>query len=726
MKSSSPLNQSVADRQLAFRTRGDLQIAPVAYSGQGTYVVKDPLTLELFHLTAAEHFLLEALRSVCSLRDLQKSFQKRFAPRQITLEALQQGLNQLHRLGLLLSHSSGQGEQLRERAKRVNRQQRLQSLFRVMSFRLGSIDATKAVDGLHRLVCWLFSWPVLLGVVSLCVYVCWILLSHGTTVWQRLPGIQELSQPKYWLLWIATIAVVKVIHELAHAVTCQRFGGRCHEMGVLLLACLPCLYCDVSDAWRFPKKWQRIAVSAAGMIAEFVLALLALILWWHTAPGLLNTWCLSVVIVCSVGTLLVNANPLLRYDGYYILSDLIDVPNLSSRSQGLLPNALQHWLVGQPQQPDPLLSASQVRGMVVYAVLARVYLLLVLLGIFATLLNWARPYRLENLVYTLGAITLLGLVYGPLHAMWKLGRNPSYRMKLRMGRSLLLLTVISAFVGFVFFWPIEQSVEGPAVFVPDQSQAIYATTAGELQEALEPGSVVEPGDVIARLENPKTELQMVQLQGEYEVRRVHFEQLKTTRAWNTRSAEQLPTAQAALTNAETQLAERTRDAKELTLRTPVAGVVIAPPDMEPEASQDEQLASWSGSPLEVRNRGSWLEPGTVVCTVGDPTQLKLLVAVDQVDVPEVQVGQRVRILVESAPVRVLEGKVLDVARRATRAKTSPSSVDPSKYHLVQVELSEQDALLTVGSRAIAKIESYRSTLGQMMIRSVRKTLRLPW
>ena len=726
MNSPSPLNQSVADRQLALRTRGDLQIAPVSYTGQGTYVVKDPLTLELFHLTAAEHFLLEALRSVCSLRDLQKNFQKRFAPRQITLEALQHGLNQLHSLGLLLSQSSGQGEQLGERARHVKRQQRLQSLFSVLSFRLGSIDATRVVDGLHRLLSWLFSWPMVLAVVSMFGYVCWVLLSDSGTVWQRLPGLQELAQPKYWLLWIGTIAVVKIIHELGHAVTCQHFGGRCHEMGLLLLACLPCLYCDVSDAWRFSGKWQRIAVSAAGMIAEFVLALLAMILWWHTEPGLLNTWCLSVVVVCSVGTLLVNANPLLRYDGYYILSDLVEVPNLSSRSQGLIPNALKRWLVGQPQQPDSLLSKGQVRGMVVYAVLARAYLLLVLLGIFATLLSWAKPYRLENLVYTVGATALLGLVYRPLHSIWKLGRNPAYRMRLRMGRSLLLLASVTVLIGFVLFWPIEQSVVGPAVFVPVESQAIYATMAGELQEALEPGTVVKPGDVIARLENPKTQLQMVQLEGEYEVRRVHYEQLKSTRAWNTRSAEQLPAAQAALTNAQTQLTELRRDAEDLTLRTPIGGVVIAPPEIETESSQDEQLARWSGSPLEVRNQGSWIEPGTVLCTIGNPDQLRVLVAVDQADVPEVQLGQQVRVLVESAPVRVLKGKVLDVARRANKSKKSDSNIDPSRYHLVQVELSEQNAWLTVGSRATAKIESYRSTLGEMMIRSVRKTLRLPW
>ena len=98
---------------------------------------------------------------------------------------------------------------------------------------------------------------------------------------------------------------------------------------------LPCLYCDVSDVWRIPSKWKRMAVSAAGMIVELVIAAVALILWWHTEPGLLHTWLLGLVIICSISTLAVNANPLLRYDGYYLLSDLLEIPNLSGRASGL-------------------------------------------------------------------------------------------------------------------------------------------------------------------------------------------------------------------------------------------------------------------------------------------------------------------------------------------------------------------------------------------------------
>ncbi|MCG8451276.1 MAG: HlyD family efflux transporter periplasmic adaptor subunit [Pirellulales bacterium] len=726
MKRSSPLNLSAVDRPLELRARADLQTTPVTYSGQSAYVVKDPLTLEMFHLTAAEHFLLQVLQQPTSLSAMQREFQHRFAPQRISPESLQHGLNQLHSQGLLLSTASGQGEQLSQRGRRQWRQQQLQRLLSLLSFRLGSVDATRLVDGLHQRVRWLFSVPALLVALATVFYAVWILLAQGSAVLQRLPSLQSLAEPKYWLLWLATIALVKVIHELAHAVTCQHLGGRCHEIGMLLLACLPCLYCDVSDVWRLPSKWRRIAVSAAGMIAELLLATLALIAWWHTQPGLLNIWCLSVVIVCSVGTLLVNANPLLRYDGYYILADLVEVPNLSSRAQGLLPTALRRWLLGQPREDDPLLTARQRRGMLVYAIAARLYLLFVILGIFVVLLAWASPYRAENLVYTLGVLTVFGMLFRPLSGVWRLARNPSVRARLRRGRAALLVGAAIAVLGFILLWPIAQTVQGPVVFVPVEGQTVYATAPGELQYAVPPGTQVQQGDVVARLRDAETELTLARQTGEYQVRRVRYEQLGTMRAWDEQASLQLPTARAALADAESLLAEVRRNAQELTLRAPQAGTVIAPPELERNPSDEDRLSSWAGSPLDARNLGCWIEPGTPFCMIGDPAQLEVLAAVDQADVAEVEPGQQANILLSSAPVRVLEGTVLEVARRSHQRTPTEPALDAGKYHLVRVQLHAPQPQLPVGSRGIAKIEARRNTLGAILSHSLRQMLRLPW
>jgi putative peptide zinc metalloprotease protein len=716
---------STVDRPLAMCARPDIQLAPASFAGQAAYVLKDPLTLELFHLTAEECFLFQSLRVRTTLSRLRQEFQQRFAPRQITPEALQIGLNQLHSQGLLVSEAPAQGRELVERSDRRRRLEWLQSLLQVLSIRLGSIDATAPLDWLYGKVRWLFALPMFMAAMLLICYAAWILLGHASEIAARLPSLAQLAQPRYWLLWLATIAGVKVIHELAHALTCKHLGGRCHEMGIMLLALMPCLYCDVSDVWRIASKWRRIAVSAAGMAVELVIAAAALVLWWHTQPGLLNIWCLSTVIVCSVGTLVVNANPLIRYDGYYILSDLVEVPNLASRSRGLLAEKLRCWLLGQPPTDDPLLSPRRRRGLLLYAVAAKIYLTLLVLAIIAGLLALARPYRMENVVYTLAVLTLVGMMVTPVAGVWRLWRNPTNRLRLRKARMALLLGVVVAASMAVLYWPIERAVTGPTVFVPADGQVVYAAIGGRLEFAAAAGTQVSAGDVVARLADPEIELAVARQEGEYHVRRVRYDQIQSLRVWDENSGAEAPTAEAALADAEAQLKERRRQARQLVLTATRDGVVVAPPKIEADTQQGE-LATWSGSPLEPRNAGCWIESGTVLCTVADPKRLVALVAIDQTDVPEVAIDQKVRILIASSPVRVLVGQVVEVAQRGARRATTQGALDTGKYHLVEVQLAANDPLLLSGARGTAKIAASHTTLGAIARNQLQHLLRLPW
>jgi putative peptide zinc metalloprotease protein len=269
-------------------------------------------------------------------------------------------------------------------------------------------------------------------------------------------------------------------------------------------------------------------------------------------------------------------------------------------------------------------------------------------------------------------------------------------------------------------------VTGPVVFVPAEGQAVYAPIGGELVFATTAGTPVKRGDVLARLADPQIELALARQEGEYQVRRVRYEQIQSLRAWDERSSAQIPTAEAALAAAEAQLAEHRRQARQLVLTAPVDGVVVAPPAVENAANDDGQLPTWSGSPLDARNAGCWIEPGTVLCTVADPGRLVALVAVDQADVPEIGPGLAVRILVASPPLRVLEGQVVEVARRgARRARTQPIG-DAGKYHLVEVRLAVDDPLLLVGTRGTAKIEASHTTLGAIARNQLQRLLRLPW
>ncbi|MEM8945535.1 MAG: HlyD family efflux transporter periplasmic adaptor subunit [Planctomycetota bacterium] len=718
--------RSSIDRPLVLRARADIQRASVQFASQTNYVLKDPLTLEMFHLSAEEFFLFDSLKASMSIKQLQRAFESRFAPRKITSEQLQQGVNQLYSQGLLQSVASGQGSELLERDRRQRSADRWQSWLKLLSFRLGSIDATRLVDGLHRRLRWIYSLPVLVCVMIVIARALSIAIGQADEVVARLPTLAELAQPRYWLVWLASVALVKIVHEFAHAVTCKHVGGRCHEIGVLLLAMIPCLYCDVSDVWRVPSKWRRIAVSSAGMIAELVIAAVAIIAWWHTQPGLLNVCCLSLVVVCTVGTLLVNANPLLRYDGYYILSDLVEVPNLSGRAQGLFPAALRRWLLAEQTTADPMLTERQRRGLVFYALAARVYLTLVLISIFALLLAWARPYRLENLVYTIGVITLAGILFAPVRAAWQMWRNPATRYRVRRPRLAAALTVVLAMVAAGLWWPVTYAVRGPAVLVARSSSPVYAVASGELTFALPAGTRVSRGDVIARLENYDAELALTRQQGAYEVSLLRQQQLSTMRTWNEHAAEQLPTAVAESRDALEQLGQLQGKVEELTLRAPRDGVLIAPPDVSRDQSAEGVLSNWTGTPLQTRNLGSWVEAGTLIAQVADHEKFEALVMIDQADVEDVRTGQIVQLRPESSPWHLLEGEVIQVGRRSTNRLSDDVAIDPGKYHLAQVRLTAHDAPVLVGTRASAKIESRRLTLSSIVQTELGRLLKLPW
>jgi putative peptide zinc metalloprotease protein len=719
--------RSAVDRELAVRARGDLQVVPVAFAGQSTFVVKDPVTGEAFHLSAEEHALLVALRQPASLKSLQRLLERQFAPCRATILELQQFVTRLYDQGLLVGDNPGQGSELLARGVQQRRRNRWSSLLAVLAVRIASFSAVRPIDGLYRACGWLCSrWAVLLagvlvGAAALAA------AARAPELAARMPQLRELMQPRYWPAWIAAIAGVKVLHELGHALTCRHFGARPQEMGVMLLVGAPTLYCDVSDAWRLPSKWQRMGVSSAGMGVELVIAAAALLGFLYAQPGLFSAICLSLVIVCSAGTLLVNLNPLLRYDGYYLLADWLEVPNLAERARGLPTAAWRQWLLGDRPQADALLGPRKRRALWAYAILSKAYLALVLAGACVLFLKLARPYHLENAVYTLAAVAVVGMAVRPAAAAARMVRNPATRARFRWLRLFAALVVLAAATAGVLLLPITRRVTAPVVLSPAKSHPLFAVAAGELQYAVAPGTLVEADEPIARLANPELELEVEKLRGKVREAELKLSQLETLRTTLPDAAALIPTTEAELADARAQLAEQEASAAKLVVRAPVAGRVLSPPDRQPPRAAPGALGQWSGSPLEAKNLGAWIEPGTPLAIIAEPAGWTAWAGVAQADVSAVEIGQPVRLSIDAQETKYLAGRVTHVARRARENRAEPSAaVGPlgdSRYHVVDVAIDEPDAALLPTGRGTAKIEAYRTTIGELLVTEFQQLFR---
>jgi putative peptide zinc metalloprotease protein len=723
--------RSAAQRTLPFRTRGDLVVVETAFAGQTSYVVKDPIANESFHLSAEEHRLLDALRHPASLKHLARILETESAPRRATPAQLQQFVNQLYAQGLVISENPGQGAELAARGHREKRRRRWIALPQLLSIRLAGFDAGPLVDKLYRPLRFAFSLLPFIAALALVAYALLLVIGNAPAIAARLPALNELARPALLPAWIVAIAGVKILHELGHALTCCHYGARPQEMGVLLLAGAPALYCDVSDAWRLPSKWQRMAVSGAGMFVELVIAAAAAIVWFWAQPGLLAALCLSLIIVCSVGTLLVNLNPLLRYDGYYLLADWLEVPNLADRARGLLAGAARRWLLAEPPAADPLLNPRKRRALWVYAILSKIYLAFVLLAIFVVFLKLARPYDLQNVVYTAATIVVAGLALRPIIALSRLMMNPSIRARLRWFRFSATLALFASLLVALFMFPITRQIKARAVVVPAHSLPLFAVAAGHVEFALPVGAEVKQGDVVLRLHNPELALAVATKQGEVRERRVRVEQLQTLQAVTPEASRSLPAARAELADAEAQLAEEQAMAEMLIIRASAAGRVWRAPPQSADQNAPDTLATWSGSPLDPQNLGAWIESGTPLAVIAGPGGLSAWAGVEQADAPEVEVGQSVRLLADQRPMEILTGRVTHVSRTARPNDRDDAGRDAhqselfgdTRYHVAEIHLDAPDAALLPGARGTAKIAAHRTTLGGLLLLHLRRTFR---
>ena len=729
-----------SSRPLALKMRADLTARRQRYQGQTYWVVKEPIGLKYFRFQEEEFAVLNMLKDGASLEDIKTRFESEFAPHKITYQDLQQFIGTLHRSGLVISDAPGQGKQLRKRRDERVRKELMQKFSNVLAIRFKGIDPDKFLDWTWPAVSWFFSKTF--AIFALTAAICALLLVgvQFEEFRSRLPAFESFFGPKNWLLLGLTLCVTKIFHEFGHGYLCKKFGGECHEMGVMFLVLTPCLYCNVSDSWMLPNKWHRAAIGAGGIYVEIVLATIATFVWWFSEPGLLNHLALRVMFICSISTILFNGNPLLRFDGYYILSDIVEIPNLRQKASKILQTVAGEVCLGLEMPEDPFLPQRNQGFFALYTVAAVMYRWFIFFSILFFLNKVFEPYGLKILGQLIATMGMFGLFVQPLWQLGKFFHVPGRMDQVKWPRAYASAAVIAAIIFAILFVPLPRRVKCALQVQANNPESVYVHSPGSVKEILvKPGDVVAADQPLVILHNPTLTQEKERLDSELKRLEAQRSNLIKQKVNNPDAADQIPTIDSEIRTVRLQIEEKAEEVGRLTLKSPVDGTVLPPPFRPERPVMDRVLPSWSGSIFDAKNHGMYLEVGqSPVVQVGDPKKFDAILAIDQADIDFVHVGQDVQLKLDAIAWKNFEGKIDEKSERdmerSPRAMGSQAGGGLAVYqdaagierpmnatYQATVSFEDPDGVVGIGYRGKARVRAGSQTLGARLWRYLART-----
>jgi putative peptide zinc metalloprotease protein len=653
----------------------------------------------------------------------------------VTLNDVQQLITDLHDKGLLQSLRFGQGAAL-IKYRRAKRGEKIWGFFRnLLYIRLPGWDPERILQWLHPRLAWVYSPWTVAFCVTLVASSLILVGAEFSDFRRKLPEFHQFFTVRNMVyLWI-TVGVTKILHEFGHGLTCKHFGGECHQMGIMLLVFSPTLYCDVSDAWMMRNKWHRIYIGLAGMYVETVLSAIAIFVWWNTNPGLLHYICLNVFFVSTVSTVIFNANPLMRYDGYFMLADFLEVPNLRPKADKMLSEKFSWYCLGIETRPDPFMPETGRFWFVTFAIAAAIYRWVIVFGITLFLYRVLKPYGLQSIGVVLAVASLAAVIGNLFYTLYKIISAPrSDPMDMRKVTITSTLAVI--LLAALLLVPLPLHEEMAFVVEPLDVAHVYAPAPGRLSEIhVAPGDHVSKGDLLVRLVNRETEQKRRELVMKRDIQRKELQLAHELDDQN-----QAHVVEKVLAGIETQLADFDREFALLDLRAPCDGYVVAAPRVPepPLAEQKRQLSRWYGSPLDRENLGCHLTERTHVCSIAPKKDYNAVLYVDQADRNDIHQGQTVQIQLEHIPDRTYTGKIDHISDReselapevltskaggelTTVADTKGRERLTNSAYQATVRLDEDNELLRTGMRGRARFTVERRPAFGWIWRYVRRT-----
>jgi len=690
----------------------------------GGWVVKDPLTLHYTHLDDIEYSVLNLMDGRISFAEVLDRARQLCPERRLVPDDLGQFVRVLAGHQLIRQLRGGDSARLDPQASSTSPLRLISPLFRILRLQRRLLNPSRMLDAAMPLVSVLYKPVVVRTMIMIGLLAITVVGLRFGELLKALPSMADFLGPQNMIVMLLVFVTVKVLHEAGHAFTARYFGAECNECGVMLMVFTPVLYTNVSDAWLLPRQ-QRMLITAAGILIELFIAAVFVLLWSFAAPGTTRSLLLNTVVLCSVNTILFNGNPLLRFDGYFLLTDWVGIPNLASRASAVVQQTLLRLVTGHDSVSiEPIRTR---RFLLAYGLASAAYRVLLTLAILKLVDVMSREWHVQFLGNFLSAVILTGFVIIPVVTfLFRILEHDEAN-----SRSWFRMTIAAVVLLLLAEFPLPHSVIAPAIVEP-ASRPVYATLPGVLEPVRRYGDHVTSGSVLAKLHNVDLEKTEQNLRSGKTEAALQLDSLLKNPA--TANSELIPALRESKIAAEKRLAEFRSEAASLVVTSPTDGMFLPPPAVP---RRDDPLpAHWHGTAVQNRNSGAWIQRGTLLGYVGEPFDLTISAGVHEDDVEFVCQGQQVEFLPNTGSTYGISAVVESVERLEANSlpvqwaiaglasgQPTEDGISPNVVtYFVSIRLNDRVAvpppLYSVGR---VRIHTRSASLRQRFLRYLRQT-----
>lgn len=739
-------SQSSSTAPIPLKKRPDIVVKKMSYQGEPYWVCKDALDQQYHHLNEQEYAIYSWLDGKISFDEIKARFEIEHTPFRVNHKELAQVLGRFHEQSLVISTDASQGAKLLEMGREKQRSELKQKFMSIYALKWKGFDPERFLNATNPYVRWFFAKPTIMAVMSLVLLsVVWLTL-HYEQFLARAPSFWEFLDPSNWLMLGIVVGCTKLVHEFGHAYAFKRFGGEVHEIGVMVFFFVPTMYCNTSDSWLLKDKWARIAVALGGVYVELFIFSIATFVWWFGTTPTVEGIAINLMFACSLSAVLVNGNPLLKYDGYFVMADLVEVPNLAKQSS----DQVRRWFMvhglGIKDEASQWISGPNKRLMLGYGIAAYLFRFSLMMTIAFFLVIQASPYGLAPVGYLFSLFVTLTYLFTPLYHLGKKLKTPGTMIKIKRKNLLITAAIVVGLIALMFI-PAPYYVTVDCTVDGGENGIVVTKEDGVLKDTFfRPGDVVKKGQVVAELANPKlektlaeTEMQLTDVKLEIESRQHDISTSDPSTSFRAlaRQLESLQTQHQQLSNRVAQLKVRA------TIDGSIMGIQ---PVRDPARMSDERTLQSDHGNLLVSNQSTWVTAGTEVCFVQPQHQQWVTLTIRQADQDLISTGQKVRMLFNSDRSQSHRGEIASLSY-ATQSPDDLSDFEgesPTAKSLLQSSQSQsqgapvnQDgaalesavilgkckidspANLLLGSNGVAKVYIGRKSMAWRLQRLIR-------